>query len=322
MKNDVKVSVLCTVYNHEKYLERCLISLVNQKTSFKFEILVHDDCSTDNSKQIIEKFHKKYPNLIVPIYEKENQYSQNVKINKDILMPRMKGKYFCFCEGDDYWIDSNKLEKQYCFLENNSEYKFCVHNAIMVDKNDKKIGTITPLFNGGDLTCEDFIKNGGGFVATNSIFACSSLTKQLPKYFDFKTMDYFWQIYLSSCGKTYCFKDYMSAYRVASEGSWTERVLNNREKCLAYKRDLIKSLNLINEEMKWKYNQLFQEQINLINFSIFEMTRDYVKMYSEPYDTIRKNKPLRDRMRYFMYLRFPKLFKLLYRVIKGRRLDE
>ena len=83
-KNNIAVSVLCMVYNHEKYLRECLDSLVNQKTTFTYEILVHDDASTDQSKKIIEEYYKRFPDKIVPIYESENQYSKGVKINQEI----------------------------------------------------------------------------------------------------------------------------------------------------------------------------------------------------------------------------------------------
>lgn len=319
-KNDVGVSVLCCAYNHEKYIDECLNSLVNQKTNFKYEILVHDDCSTDNTKKVIEKYYKKYPDLIIPFYEKENQYSKGVKIFKTYLIPKMKGKYFCFCEGDDYWIDENKLQKQYDFLENNPDYSFCIHNSIGVDKNSNKICEITPLKSGGDLTCEDFIINGGGFVSTNAIFSRSKLAKKPAKYFDFMTLDYVWQIYLSSCGKTYCFKDFMSAYRIGSEGSWTLRIQNDPKKFVVYEEKIIKLLNLFNEETNYKYKEVVEKRINLLNFNIFELTRDYKKMFKDPYNEIRKKQPLKMRIKYVINVYFPWLFKILYRVFKNKEL--
>lgn len=321
-KKSIQVSILCMVYNHEKYLEECLNSLVNQKTNFDYEILVHDDCSTDNSKKIIEKYYKEYPNIIVPFYEKENQYSKGVKINKEILIPKMRGKYFCFCEGDDFFIDENKLQKQYDFLENNKDYVFCVHNAIIVNEEGKKIGDITPKIDGGDLTCEEFVSMGGGFVSTNSIFSYSSLAKNLPKYFDHMSMDYFWQIYLSSCGKTYCLKDYLSAYRLGSDGSWTERMEKDHKKFIAYKEKMIETIKLFNEETNYKYDSLVKKRITEIEFAILELKRDYKKMYDEPYNEIRKKQSIRSKLRYFMYVHFKPVFKFLYRIFKGRDLDE
>ena len=319
-KNNVGVSILCSVYNHEKYLEECLNSLVNQKTNFKYEILVHDDCSADNSKKIIAKFYQKYPDKIIPFYEKENQYSKGVKINKEILIPKMKGKYFCFCEGDDYWIDENKLQKQYDFLEEHQDYSLCIHNSIGVNKDSIKVSDITPLKDGGDLTCEDFIINGGGFVSTNSLFSRTTYAKNLPKYFDFMTLDYIWQIYLSSCGKTYCFKEKMSAYRIESDGSWTTRVYNNPEKFSKIEEKIIKSLELFNKETNYQFDKTVKARINLINFNIFELTRDYQKMYQDPYNDIRRKQPIKMRIKYFLYIHSPWLFKILYKIFKNKEL--
>ena len=313
------VSVLCMVYNHEKYLKECLNSLVNQKTEFDYEILIHDDCSTDNSKIIIDEFYKKYPNKVVPIYEKENQYSKGVKINRDILIPKMRGKYFCFCEGDDYWIDQNKLQKQYEFLESHPDYKLCIHNSIAVDKMGKKLYKITPLLDGGDLKCEDFIKNGGGFVSTNSIFSYSYLAKNIPNYFDCLTVDYVWQIYLSSIGKNYCFKEYMSAYRVESEGSWTSRMLSNINELIKFKNKVINVLKLINDETQHKYDEVIKKTIISQKFSILELKRDYKSMKKEPYREIYNNKTLKIKIKYFLDEHFPKLYNKIKQIRSKRK---
>ena len=313
-KGEIKVSILCLVYNHEKYLRKCLDSLVNQKTNFNYEILIHDDCSTDNSKEIIERYYKKYPEKINPIYEKENQYSKGVKINKKILIPKIKGKYFCFCEGDDYWIDENKLQKQYDFMEENKDYKLCIHNSIAVDKNGNELHKINPLLSGGDLECEDFIKNGGAFVSTNSIFSYSYLAKNLPDYFDYLSVDYVWQIYLSSVGKNYCFKEYMSAYRVESDGSWTNGMLCNRDKHIQFKKKVIKSLNLINEDTKYKYEKTIKETILNQEFIILELQHDYKSMKKDQYKEIYKSKPLKIRIKYFIGGHFPKFYDKLKQI--------
>ena len=311
---EIKVSILCLAYNHEKYLEKCLDSLVNQKTNFKYEILVHDDCSTDSSKEIIERYYKKHPKKIIPVYEKENQYSKGVKINKDILIPKMKGKYFCFCEGDDYWIDENKLQKQYDFMERNKDYKLCIHNSIAVDKNGNELYKINPLVNGGDLKCEDFIKNGGGFVSTNSLFSYSYLAKNLPNYFDYLTVDYVWQIYLSSIGKNYCFKEHMSAYRIESEGSWTSRMLSNIDKLIEFKRRIINVLTLINDEMHFKYDEIIKKTIISQEFAILELQKDYKSMKKNKYKEVYKSRPLKIKMKYFLDEHFPSFYNFLRRL--------
>ena len=118
----IMVSIRCLVYNHEPYLRQCLDGFVMQKTNFRFEAIVHDDASTDGSAAIIREYAKKYPDIIKPIYETENQYSKHDGSLKRIMNAHTRGKYIAMCEGDDYWIDPLKLQKQVDFLETHPEY--------------------------------------------------------------------------------------------------------------------------------------------------------------------------------------------------------
>lgn len=125
MDNNVVVTIRCLVYNHEQYLRDCLEGFVMQKTNFPFEAIVHDDASTDGSAAIIKEYAEKYPDIIKPIYETENQYSKHDGSLRRIMDSHTRGKYIAYCEGDDYWIDPLKLQKQVDFLENHSEFSMC-----------------------------------------------------------------------------------------------------------------------------------------------------------------------------------------------------
>ncbi|NLI71640.1 MAG: glycosyltransferase family 2 protein [Bacteroidales bacterium] len=138
-KDDFLVSVLMTSYNHEKYIRQALDSVLNQRTTFKFEIIIHDDASTDNSAEIIMEYKNKYPNIIRAILQNENQYSQNVDILSKYMFPSVKGKYIAICECDDYWIDDYKLQKQAEILEANPQYSATVHNCGYVDANNEEL---------------------------------------------------------------------------------------------------------------------------------------------------------------------------------------
>ncbi len=124
MKNEITVSIICDTYNHEKYISQCLEGFLMQKTNFNIEILIHDDASTDNTATIIREYEAKHPDIIKPIYQTENQYSKHKSgyIWRTIQFPRAKGKYVALCEGDDYWTDPLKLQKQVDFLEANEDY--------------------------------------------------------------------------------------------------------------------------------------------------------------------------------------------------------
>ena len=106
-----KVSICCLCYNHEKYIRQCLDGIIMQQTSFPFEALVHDDASTDSSRQIILEYAEKYPAIIKPILQDENQYSKGKGILGPFLCPRCTGEYVAFCECDDYWTDAPEIAK-------------------------------------------------------------------------------------------------------------------------------------------------------------------------------------------------------------------
>jgi glycosyltransferase involved in cell wall biosynthesis len=126
------VSICCLTYNHGPYIHDAIEGFLIQKTSFPFEILIHDDASTDGTADIISEYEAKYPDIIKPIYQKENQYSKGIKINATYQFPRARGKYIALCEGDDYWTDAKKLQMQVDFLESNPEFSMCFHNALVI----------------------------------------------------------------------------------------------------------------------------------------------------------------------------------------------
>ena len=125
MVNKPLVSVFCTAYNHQAFIEKSLQGMLNQKTAFAYEIIVHEDASTDGTRTIIEKYWQQFPYKIKPIFQQENQFSKGKKIWTEIMLPLASGKYIAFCDGDDWWTDENKLQKQIDFLESNPEYSIC-----------------------------------------------------------------------------------------------------------------------------------------------------------------------------------------------------
>lgn len=128
--DEVKVSVICLAYNHEKYIRRSLNSMLQQETNFKFELIIHDDCSTDTTRQIIQEYHDKYPEQIKVILQDENQYQKGVAIVEKFMLPVASGKYIAFCECDDYWTDAKKLQLQYDYMESHSNCSLCCHNTV------------------------------------------------------------------------------------------------------------------------------------------------------------------------------------------------
>ena len=119
--NKVLVSILCLTYNHEDYIRECIEGFLIQKTNFDFEVLIHDDASFDLTSSIIKEYEKNNPGIIKTIYQTKNKYSKNINL-VEYNLSRAKGKYIALCEGDDYWTDPYKLQKQVDFLNNNLDY--------------------------------------------------------------------------------------------------------------------------------------------------------------------------------------------------------
>lgn len=262
MKNEnIMVSVLCLAYNHEKYIRQCLDGFVMQKTNFKFEVIIHDDASTDNTANIIREYEEKYPEIIKPIYQKENQYSQG---KKNILFPLTKGKYIAICEGDDFWTDDYKLQKQVDTLENNPNCKCCVCTVRDANEDGSMMDTTHPstVFDSGVLHIEDFLKLACKeyvFQTSSYLFLRSAYIEYIehtPKYKKVSPVgDWPILLYFSEIGDIYYIKDEMSCYRRNAIGSYTTSMIsstiNKRKK---YNKGLINMIESFDECTNQKYH--------------------------------------------------------------------
>jgi glycosyltransferase involved in cell wall biosynthesis len=140
MNSDILVSISCITYNHSDYIRKAIDGFLMQKTDFCFEILIHDDCSTDGTAEIIKEYEKDYPDLIFPIYEQENQFSKGGPVGSAVWnVPRARGKYIALCEGDDYWIDPLKLQKQVDYMEDHPEIGLCYTDYNRLEEESRAI---------------------------------------------------------------------------------------------------------------------------------------------------------------------------------------
>ena len=136
------VSIKCLAYNHGPYIEDALKGFVSQKTDFPFEVIVHDDASTDDTAEIIRRYAREYPDIIKPVIETENQYAHYYDVVEPLINKRMTGKYFGICEGDDYYSDPYKLQKQVDYLEKHPDVNLVYGRVERVDASTgKKIDT-------------------------------------------------------------------------------------------------------------------------------------------------------------------------------------
>ncbi len=211
------VSICCLTYNHEKFVEQCLNGLIMQEANFRYEILVHDDASTDETPKIIRDYERAYPNLIKPILQTVNQYSKGVSPMREILLPMAKGKYIALCEGDDYWIDPCKLKKQVAFLEEHSGYVMTSHRFKIYDQEnniwkDDGWGKYFPLGTQGINYDNEFVFNEHWISKTLSVVFRKEAS------YDYQNMsipsrDTIMVYFLLKNGLGYCFNNVWGVYR-------------------------------------------------------------------------------------------------------------
>lgn len=278
--------MFCFAYNHADYIKKTLDSILKQRTNFRFEIIVHDDASQDETVSIIEDYVKKFPEIIKPIFQQENQYSKGISILHTFMLPYARGKYFAFCECDDYWINPDKLQIQYNFMENNVDYTLCIHNAITVNTIGKTIGKVCPVNANRTIKCAEMILGGGEFCATNSLFTKTDYLRNSPEYIKKFDLDYLWQIYLASLGKTYCFSGNMSAYRVNQESSWTGKMKKDMPAYWRFLDTLDNAMNDFDEYTKYTYHDEIERAKNKRMIMAFLQEENYEKLAKPEYKRI------------------------------------
>lgn len=255
-KDAIIVSICCLSYNHEHYLADAIESFLSQQTDFSFEVLIHDDASTDRSAAIIKEYEEKYPHIIKAIYQTENQHSQGVLV--DLLnQERARGKYLAYCEGDDYWTDPTKLQRQVDYMEAHPDCSMCVHAASTVSALKKRvISDVRPGMGDKDLTIEEIIEGGGEFIATNSILLSKEKIEPLPEFYHRAVVgDYPLVIYGALQGVVHYMDRNMSAYRIGVSGSWTQRELATVEKKVTHMQEINRMLDEINDYTGFKYDK-------------------------------------------------------------------
>lgn len=308
--NDIKVSVFCATYNHEKYIRQCLDSILSQKTDFRFEVLVHDDASTDHTTEIIREYQKKYPDIIIPVFQKVNQYSQNIHVSRTFLLPKARGEYIAICEGDDYWIDDSKLQLQVDLMDKHPEIDMCTHGAVKV-KEGKKIGYISPNNGKKIFTPKEVIHGGGGMFATNSILYRKSMRKKMPLFVQFFEFDYSLQIWGSLRGGLLYIPEIMSAYRMMSDNSWSLRMKKNPNAYIKHLKRVEQMESVLVDEINDRYRNDAIAELTSTRFSILEAEGNYRLLKLPEYVNCFRKFSFRRKIKFFL--------KRLSRMMRGGR---
>lgn len=224
------ISISCTVFNQIDYIENCIESFLNQKTSFPVEILIHDDFSTDGTAELVKKYESEYPALIRPIFQKENQFSKGKLVN-EFNFKRAKGDYVALCHGDDFWIDHYKLEKQVSVMK-----KFgvgmCGHPATEVDTKGDDLKKLTgyQVENITAFDAKELIKNNGNMLPFGSIMITREVVNDMLEHMPPVRFHTGIQMLGAWRRGLVVMPDVMMAYRVEVPGSTTEIMLGDIDK--------------------------------------------------------------------------------------------
>ena len=219
------VSICCITYNHEAYIRDALEGFLMQRTEFPFEILIHDDASSDRTQEIIREYADRYPDVIKPILQTENQYSKGISNPSGAFnFPRVRGKYVAMCEGDDYWTDPDKLQRQVDYMERHPDCSLCFHSArIRTVDGSRSDRRMRPYRKSRTVTPEEMIDRSRGYAMASMVFR-SDMIRQLPEYYvNCPVGDTPLQLMAASRGYGYYMDRDMSVYRIGAAASWTSQ---------------------------------------------------------------------------------------------------
>ncbi|MFN8256697.1 MAG: glycosyltransferase [Bacteroidales bacterium] len=255
------VSVCMITYNHEKYIAQAIEGVVMQNTNFDFELVIGEDCSLDATRKICLDFKEKYPEKIRLLLNEKNlgmmpNFIQTLNV--------CNGKYIALCEGDDYWTDPKKLQKQVDLLENNSDFVMSFHNTKVEYDNGQKTELSNNYKKDTILTIVDLIKEWN--IMTASLVFKNVLPKKYPDWFyQLKNGDYGLELLLGDKGQIYYHNIVMAAYRKHVGG------ISNLYWGINLRLELIKLLNNFNQYSKFKYKSQIKETVkhNLMKIKEF-----------------------------------------------------
>lgn len=274
--DEPQISIICNTYNQEKYIAEALESFLMQRVNVPFEILVHDDASTDGTADVIRKYEKKYPDIIKPIYQTQNQWNLDVSVTASIQIPRAKGKYIAFCEGDDYWTDPDKLQIQYDYMETYNECSICCHAYNMVNRDRELIEERYDFSEDCSVPMTRLIGNQLTLPHFATLFARKDCFKNFDgQFLGTECNDMIIRIMCALQGDIHYINKNMSCYRRFTESSWTVNVGNSHDKFVNHLKQYIPFLKELNLYTNGKYEKDILKSIDRREFEIALLENRY-----------------------------------------------
>ena len=311
------VSIICITFNHEEYLRECLDGILMQDVNFQYEIVVHDDASTDRTRDILMEYREKYADKFKFIFQQENQYSKGKHILIDCILPQLEGKYVAICEGDDFWTDNKKLQRQVDFLETHADYSACVHNSIKWNLLDGKKEIMYSCEKDYDIPFEAIAQAGGACYQTASLICRNKCFEHLPKFFSMVTtyFDYTLAMHLALEGKVRFLNDVMSTYRFFSNGSLAEKSIYELKGVRAKKyQATLDMLKEVDHYSKYAYHTALAGVMEDCEYIIAECTDDYRTLSKVPHKAKFKSNGIQYRLKIFIKYYFKGIYQIYKKI--------
>lgn len=272
----IGVSVFISTYNQENYIRDALEGALKQKTDFLFEILVHDDASTDRTGEIVKEYEKQYPDKIVALYEAVNTYDHPEYASKRMLAAA-RGKYIALCDGDDYWTDENKLQIQYDFMEAHEDFSLCTHNTLLINTKTGESKLYGKASATGELPQGYVLERGCSLFHSSSHF----LLRQdwAEKHGDQPMFDLYRVIYSAAAGRVMYFDRCMSVYRSNTCGSWSEHTFSDPMHEVS---DLLSQeafMKKADEETGYRWHKHFKKNILSIRYKLLGLALQFYRSF-------------------------------------------
>ena len=256
MEQPLLAVYMCT-YNHEQFVAKAIESVLAQKTTFPFVYLIGEDCSTDNTRAICLDFQSRYPEIIKVFCTKENNMMQNAT-NLWNACAESGVKYIAMYEGDDFWIDEYKLQKQVDYMEANPDFTLCFSNVVVKDELglNRKFEKYMPRLEKDVLTIEDFILSFASLTRTSTMVFRNVLPHPMPDFY-MTTMsgDVLITMLLADKGKAKYFHEQMVVYRDHRGGiTKTQNNIQNNN------RELMKLYHTLNKYFDYRYDKIYKKR--------------------------------------------------------------
>ena len=288
MSENIKVSIYCRTYNHKNYIQNALDGILMQETDFLYKVIIFDDASTDGTSDIVRDYAERYPQIIQAFIMEKNTWHNpdRAKIDLEFMKRYLTGKYIAYCEGDDFWIDSHKLQIQVDYMESHPDCVLYLHNALWSNCVDgtMKAGNPYNCKKEKEVSAEEILMMYNCHPPTASILYKKELIN-MPRFFmESSVGDYPLLLYALSCGNIHYNNRIMSVYRYMAVGSYSTIMQGDQYLLFYYFFGILEFCVKYNKYTNYKYEKWCNKKIYDFSFP-FIHNKKWNQLYRDLHET-------------------------------------